>query len=173
MATENCKDTSQRTTSCEHSLRLESCNVSMLRMEHLSLQPEPTSQTALTSSTNTLHVLDLKRISGKGTLPPRRNVSSSPLPGFFDSHLPVLQQECKNVDNALGDRLNDMLAANDRQDEQKKQTRGDQEDELYDALDETQLINVDDGFVTFCQNFKYLGSCISFSLCDDFDIEKK
>ncbi len=35
------------------------------------------------------------------------------------------------------------------------------------------LIDVDDGSVTFCRHFKYLGSFISFSLCDYFDIENQ
>ena len=35
-----------------------------------------------------------------------------------------------------------------------------------------QTIAVEDGFVTFCHRFKYLGSFVSFSLCDDYDIKK-
>ncbi len=46
------------------------------------------------------------------------------------------------------------------------------EEELYDALDETQPIAVKDGFSTFCHHFKYLGSFISFSLCDNYDVKK-
>jgi hypothetical protein len=46
-----------------------------------------------------------------------------------------------------------------------------QEGDLYDALKEEQPIAVDDGFVTFCQHFKYLGSFVSFSLCENFDIK--
>jgi hypothetical protein len=47
-----------------------------------------------------------------------------------------------------------------------------QEEDLYDNLEETQTIAVEDGFVTFCCHFKYLGSFVSFGLCDDYDIEK-
>jgi hypothetical protein len=50
-------------------------------------------------------------------------------------------------------------------------TRHETEGLLYDELTETRPIKVADGFVTFCCHFKYLGSFISFSLCDDFDIE--
>ncbi len=35
------------------------------------------------------------------------------------------------------------------------------EDAKYDALPETDRINIADGYVTFCWKFKYLGSCIS------------
>jgi hypothetical protein len=31
---------------------------------------------------------------------------------------------------------------------------------------------VGDGFVSFCRHFKYLGSFVSFTLCDDYDIEQ-
>jgi hypothetical protein len=33
-------------------------------------------------------------------------------------------------------------------------------------------ITVGDGFVSFCHHFKYIGSFVSFSLCDDYDIEQ-
>ena len=34
-------------------------------------------------------------------------------------------------------------------------------------------INVANGFVSFCPYFKYLGSWVSFSLCDNFDVHKR
>ena len=37
---------------------------------------------------------------------------------------------------------------------------------------ETVPIPVSDGQVTFCRHFKYLGSYVSFCLCDDYDIDK-
>ncbi len=37
-------------------------------------------------------------------------------------------------------------------------------DAKYDALPETQQFNIADGYVTFCQTFKYLGSRISYNL---------
>jgi hypothetical protein len=50
--------------------------------------------------------------------------------------------------------------------------RCDREEELYNALEETQPIAVADESVTFCQHFKYLGF-VSFNLCDYYDIEKQ
>jgi hypothetical protein len=53
-----------------------------------------------------------------------------------------------------------------------KQRRA-QEELLYDNLEETALIPVSDGQVTFCRHFKYLGSYVSFCLCDNYDIDKR
>jgi hypothetical protein len=96
-----------------------------------------------------------------------------PPPGFVDSHLPNLQQGSIDFDNTLEDEHDDIITANNRHDEQKAQTRQDQEGALYDELKETHLINVDDGSAIFCHHFKYLGSFVSFSLCNDFDIENQ
>ena len=41
------------------------------------------------------------------------------------------------------------------------------EDACYGRIDETQLINVRGGFMTYTKHFKYLGSHISYSLQDD------
>jgi len=38
---------------------------------------------------------------------------------------------------------------------------------MYDNLDETQNFPVTDGFVSFTRTFRYLGSLISYNLCDD------
>jgi hypothetical protein len=48
-----------------------------------------------------------------------------------------------------------------------------QEEEAYNTLEETQPIRIADKYITFFQQFKYLGSHISISLCDDHDIEKR
>jgi hypothetical protein len=45
------------------------------------------------------------------------------------------------------------------------------EDAKYDALAETDTINIADGYATFCRKFKHLESCISYNLQDDDDIE--
>ena len=42
--------------------------------------------------------------------------------------------------------------------------------DMYDRLDETKNFPVADGFVSFMQTFKYLGSHISYNLRDDDDI---
>jgi hypothetical protein len=55
----------------------------------------------------------------------------------------------------------------------KGQSCREQEEDLYDNLEEMQAIAVGVGFITFCHHFKYLGSFVSFSLCDDYDIRKR
>ena len=75
------------------------------------------------------------------------------------------------MDNVLGYNDN-ALTKDERHDEQKAQLHRDREEELYNALEETQPIAVADGSVTFCQHFKYFGSFVSFNLCDNYDIEK-
>ena len=48
------------------------------------------------------------------------------------------------------------------------------EDACYNRIDETQLINVRGGFMTYyTKHFKYLGSHISYSLQDDYDIKSR
>ncbi len=75
------------------------------------------------------------------------------------------------MDNTLG--YGDNALTNDElHDEQKAQSRRDREEELYDALEETQPIALVDGSVTFCQHFKYLGSFVSFNLYNNFGIKK-
>jgi hypothetical protein len=65
------------------------------------------------------------------------------------------------------------LTNNECCDKQKAQLRHNQEDKLYNALEVTQPIVVEDGSVTFCQHFKYLGSFISFNLCNNYDIKNE
>ncbi len=67
----------------------------------------------------------------------------------------------------------DALTAEEQQAEQKERSRREREEDLYDKLNKTQPIQVEDGYFTFCCHFKYLGSFISFCLCDDYDIEKR
>jgi hypothetical protein len=47
------------------------------------------------------------------------------------------------------------------------------EDACYDRIDETQSVNVKDGFMTYTKNFAYLRSYISYSLQDDNDIKSR
>ena len=96
-----------------------------------------------------------------------------PPPGFFDSCLPSLPApNCADELHNVLDSGNDALTDEECRAEQQEQARREQEEELYDDLDETKPISVEDGYVTYCRHFKYLGSFISFSLCDDYDIEK-
>ena len=69
-----------------------------------------------------------------------------PSPGFFDSHLPALPHDNDNFRYALDGEHDNII----RHDEQKARARRDREGALYDGLDETQQINVNNGFVTFC-----------------------
>ena len=41
---------------------------------------------------------------------------------------------------------------------------------IYNKLDETREIDVEDGYITFTRSFRYLGSVISFNLCNVKDI---
>ncbi len=96
-----------------------------------------------------------------------------PPPGFFDSHMPSLPDPSNNkINNAINCSANAALTNNERRAKTKERLHQEQEEDLYNNLEETQTIAVEDGFVTFCRHFKYLGSFVSFSLCDDYDIEK-
>ena len=64
-----------------------------------------------------------------------------------------------------------MLVMNTKQ--ESHESRYNREETTYDNLTETRLVIVKDGFVTFCRHFKYLGSCISFSLREYHDIMKR
>ena len=91
---------------------------------------------------------------------------------FLNSRLPPLPTaNDADTSNAIGNESNYGLSLTKKMDDYKTRSRGDQEGTLYDGLDETQPIAVSDGFVTFCCHFKYLGSFVSFSLCDNFDIK--
>ncbi len=95
-------------------------------------------------------------------------MSSSPPRVILASRMLALEQD---INDALeyGD---DTLTYNKCQDEQKMRAQQDQEELIYNTLEETKPITVSDGFVSFCHHFKYLGSFVSFSLCDDYDIER-
>jgi len=95
-------------------------------------------------------------------------------PSFFDSRLPSLPaHNCADELHVVLDSSNDALTNEECQAEQQERTRREREEELYDELDETKPISVKDGYVTYCRHFQYLGSFISFNLCDDYDIEKR
>jgi hypothetical protein len=96
-----------------------------------------------------------------------------PPPGFFDSHMPTLSasESDHEINNALGYN-EDALTDKERRTKGKERSRQEKEEELCDGLNEMQHIAVEDGFVTFCCHFKYLGSFVSFNLCDNFDVNK-
>ena len=47
------------------------------------------------------------------------------------------------------------------------------EDNLYDESVETQEVEVADGFISFTKHFKYLGTFVSYSLRDDYDVDNR
>ena len=119
--------------------------------------------------------LGLEMHIGRGTTASKTECVFFPPPGFFDSHLislPPPSDDEMDMNSALPF-TTDALTDDERHAEKKARSRREHEAELYDKLDETQPISVEDEFVTCCHHFKYLGSFISFSLCDDYDIEKQ
>jgi len=111
---------------------------------------------------------------GHGTAASKTECIFFPPPSFFDSCLPSLPApNCADELHIVLDSSNDALTDEECQAEQQERTRREREEELYDELDETKPISVEDGYVTYCRHFKYLGSFISFNLCDDYDIEKR
>ena len=53
------------------------------------------------------------------------------------------------------------------------ETKCKREDSEYMSLAETATMQVADGYITFCKHFKYLGTWVSYSLRDDYDISKR
>ena len=99
-----------------------------------------------------------------------------PPPGFLHSLILLKLAHDDNSDaaNALGNG-DEAIADGELHEEQTSQLRQEQEEKIYDTLEETRPIDIADGHVTFCWHFKYLGFYVSFSLCpcDGYDIEKK
>jgi hypothetical protein len=118
--------------------------------------------------------LGLEMHTGRGSAALKTECIYFPPPGFLDSRLPSLPAPSheEGANNTI-DYTDDALTDEEQQAEEKEQSRWEREEELYDKLDETQPIQVEDGYVTFCCHYKYLGSFISFGLCDDYDIEKQ
>ena len=109
---------------------------------------------------------------GCGDKPSKTECVFFPPSGFFDSHMLSLPAPSDNeIDNAIGHNK-DTLTNEERKAENKERSCRMREEELYNQLEETQPIEVHDGFVTYCQHFKYIGSFVSFSLSNDHDIKK-
>jgi hypothetical protein len=117
--------------------------------------------------------LRLEMHIGRGETPLKTECVFFPPPGFFDSHMPTLpaQEDDNEINNALG-YGEDAITDGKQRTKGKKQSCHKRHEELYNELDETQPIIADDGFVSFCCHFKYLGPFVSFSLCNDYDVEK-
>jgi hypothetical protein len=86
---------------------------------------------------------------------------------------PALIQETDELDDTLNHNINDALTETKQQLEETMKQHRAREELLYNNLAETALIPVSDGQVTFCRHFKYLGSYVSFCLCDNYDIDKR
>jgi hypothetical protein len=111
---------------------------------------------------------------GHARTPSKTECVFFPPPRFFNSKLPLSithNSEGCDANNELT-YSNDGLTKTDRQHENATWQQREREAALHDDLEETKPIDVADGYVTFCRHFKYLGSYISFSLIDDYDIEQ-
>jgi hypothetical protein len=118
--------------------------------------------------------LGLEMYIGRGETPLKTECVFFPPPGFFDSHLPSLPALSDDETNNAINCSNDAALTDDEHcAKTKERSRREQEEDLYNNLERTQTIAVEYGFVTFCHHFKYLGSFVSFSLCDDYDIKKR
>ena len=85
---------------------------------------------------------------------------------------PALTQEADELDDTLNHDINDALTETEQQQEEMRKQHRARAELLYDNLEEPAPIPVSNGQVTFCRHFKYLGSYVSFCLCDDYDIDK-
>jgi len=84
-----------------------------------------------------------------------------PAPGFF-----------KNISLPPSDNHTNNVLIQKQQSESLK-VRQKREDILYNEFEETQRINVAYGYVMFTKYFKYLGSYLSYSLRDDFNVKMR
>jgi len=44
---------------------------------------------------------------------------------------------------------------------------------MYDKLIGTEKIELKEGHITFCRHFKYLGTWVSYNLCDDVHVHAR
>ena len=87
-----------------------------------------------------------------------------PPPGFF-LRRQILPDPCKEDSDAVVPRQ--------KEKRESHETRRKREDREYVSLEETATMQVADGYITFCKHFKYLGTWVSYSLRDDYDILKR
>jgi hypothetical protein len=83
-----------------------------------------------------------------------------------------MQENDETDGNALNHDINDALTKTEQQQEANAKQCREQEELLYNNLEETAPIPMSDGQVTFCRHFKYLGSYVSFCLCNNYNIDK-
>jgi hypothetical protein len=168
------KVTSRKSICHDNSLQWKYSNACVLMMALSFFPPGETWLKDWRSSTSTLPDLASKCILAAWGHHQRWNVCSPP-PCFFKSKLPLSitnSTESCDDDNALT-YGNDAITGNDRRHEDNARQRREKEEVLYDELEKTKPIDIEDGCVIFCRHFQYLGSYISFSLTDDYDIKQR
>jgi hypothetical protein len=95
---------------------------------------------------------------------------------FFDDiqfSAPALTDDVDGPCLLYQDPNSDTLCPSKQESQETEKDQTSREDAKYDALPETDQIIIADGYVTFCCKFKYLGSCISYHLQDDDNIEAR
>ena len=67
------------------------------------------------------------------------------------------------------------ILLNDKEDklDKQKEERISREEKLYNESSEIDDVTMDEGCVTYCVYFKYLGFSVSLNLRDDFDINNR
>jgi hypothetical protein len=116
----------------------------------------------------------LKVHIGQNGDPSKTECKFFPPPQFFDdiqSSAPALTDDVDGPCLLYQDPNSATLCPSKQELQETEKDQTSREDAQYDALPETdQFFNLD-GYVTFCCKFKYLGSCISYNLRDNNDIE--
>jgi hypothetical protein len=95
--------------------------------------------------------LGLEMHIGRNNAPSKTECIFFPPPGFLTSLIPLelTHDDNSNTTNTLGNG-DKALTDGELHEEQKSQSRREQEEKFYDTLEETQPINIVDGHVTFC-----------------------
>ena len=83
----------------------------------------------------------------------------------FFSRRQILPDPCKEDSDAV--------VPKQKEKRESHKARCKREDSEYVSLEETATMQVVDGYITFCKHFKYLGTWVSYSLRDDYDILKR
>ena len=89
-----------------------------------------------------------------------------PTPQYFDK-----MEATATLENGTENQAEMTIAS--KRSEESEEAKKSREDACYDRIDETQLVNVRGGFMTYTKHFKYLGSHISYSLQDNYDIKSR
>jgi hypothetical protein len=112
---------------------------------------------------------------GRAGNPSKTKFIFFPPPHFFNLLLPTLLTNCinNNDENTALTYSDDILTETNCSNEQYAKKQKEHEEMLYNALEETKPIEINDGYVTFCCHFKYIGSYVSLGLCDTRTLRSK